>query len=227
MALLYVVATPIGNLGDLTFRAADTLRSLDYIACEDTRHTRILTDSIGCKARLLRCDAVKARQCIPGIVNLLDQGHSVGYVTDAGTPGISDPGQSLVTAVRKAGFAVVPIPGVSAVTTLMSVAGVGGSGWSFAGFLPVKAGRRTKRLKTLAERNEPFVVYEGPHRIGRLLQQLAEMMPTAQLFIGREMTKAHEEYISGTTDDLARKFAGNELILKGEFTILVSPKENS
>lgn len=227
MAVLYVVATPIGNLDDLTVRARDTLLSVRYVACEDTRHSRILLQHIGSSARLLRCDANRSAQCIPGIINLLEQEESVAYITDAGTPGISDPGQSLVSATRASGYQVIPIPGVSAVTTLLSVSGVRGPGWHFAGFLPVKSGKRKTRLNALIEMKEPFLVYEGPHRIDRLLQELAEVVPTAELCIGREMTKSHEQFITGNAADLAAKSANGGMTLKGEFTILVSPPENS
>lgn len=224
MSTLYLVATPIGNLQDITLRALETLKSVDVIACEDTRHTRNLLNHFTIHTRLIACHANNEEQSAAGIVNLLSEGQSVAYVSDAGTPGISDPGSRLVRIVRAAGYPVVPIPGPSALSAICSVSGLPGGTITFDGFLSPKSGRRKNRLTELLQRDETFVLYESPFRIVKLLTDLAELAPDRQIFVGREMTKLHEEFVEGRAAEVAAEFAGRASI-KGEFAVCVAPAE--
>ncbi len=221
MSTLFVVATPIGNLEDITLRAIRVLKEADVIACEDTRHTQMMLNHLEITGkRLIACHAHNEEVSSAGIVNLLAQGLSVAYVSDAGTPGVSDPGSRLVRAVRESGFTVVPIPGASACVTLISAAGMAGKTFTFEGFLSPKSGRRKNRVKELLSRNEAFIIYESPFRIEKLLDELCELCPERTIVLGRELTKAFEQIISGTPvqvkDDLK--------VVKGEFALCVLPQ---
>ena len=219
-----MVATPIGNLEDMTYRAVQTLQSVDVIACEDTRHTQQLLNHYQISKRLIACHAHNESNSAKGIVALLSEGKDIAFVSDAGTPGISDPGSRVVSAVRSAGFKVVPIPGVSALTSLVSVAGYVGKSFTFEGFLSVRKGRRTKRLELLLARNEAFILYESPFRVVKTLSELARLDENRYVVVGREMTKKFEEFISGTAAVVA-SLLENSTTLKGEFAILVAPVE--
>lgn len=220
MATLYVVATPIGNLDDMTIRGIRTLRDADVIACEDTRHTLNLLNHLEITGkRLIACHARNEEASAKGIVGLLEQGLNVAYCSDAGTPGVSDPGSRLVNAVRDAGFDVVPIPGASASVTLISVSGLAGKTFTFEGFLSPKSGRRKKRLEQLLERNEAFIIYESPFRIRKTLEELAILAPERHLVLGREMTKAFEQYLCGTASEVLSQLK----VEKGEFAVCVLP----
>lgn len=218
MAELYIVGTPIGNLGDITLRAIETLKAVDTIACEDTRHTLKLLNHLGIRKSLLSCHANDEARAAAKIISLLADGKSVAYCTDAGTPGLSDPGAVLVRMVRSAGYRIVPIPGPSALATLLSVAGVGGRSVLFDGFTSPKSGKRKARLTALLEREEAFVLYESPFRIMRLLADLAELAPERLVCVGRELTKIHEEIIFGSASEVAEL----PIVEKGEFAILVA-----
>lgn len=226
MGILYIVATPIGNLADITYRAVDVLSHADIIACEDTRRTGRLLSHYGLKKRLLSLRAENQQLGSGRIVSLLDAGNRVAYVTDAGTPGLSDPGAVLVSAVRRAGHETVPVPGPSAFTTLLSISGFAGKTVVFEGFLSPKAGKRRKRLAELLEGDAMFVLYESPHRIERLLRDLKELAPERQALVGREMTKLHEEVAEGRCDALYERVTGG-MSLKGEFSVLVAGSKNS
>lgn len=221
---LYVIGTPIGNLEDITRRAERILKELELCACEDTRQSRKLLNHLGASARLISCRSQNERACATPIIEALEAGRAVGYLTDAGTPGISDPGARLVHLVREAGYQVVPIPGVSAVTTLISVGGLVGGSFSFDGFLSPKAGRRRSRLETLLEREESFVLYESPHRLVKLLADLEELAPEATVTVGRELTKLHEEIRQGTPQELQELYRERERV-RGEVSLLVSPRK--
>jgi len=218
MSTFFVVATPIGNLDDITYRAVKVLLKADVIACEDTRHTQIILNRYEIAGkRLIACHARNEVNSAQGIVKLLEEGLSVAYVSDAGTPGISDPGSKVVRAVRQAGFNVVPIPGPSAVATLVSAAGYCGKTFTFEGFLSPKSGRRKSRVTELLGRNEGFVIYESPYRIEKTLLLIGELAPTRLITIGREMTKTFEEFLCGT----ATQLIGMLKNIKGEFAMLV------
>lgn len=226
MGRLYLVATPIGNLGDITYRAVEILRSAALIACEDTRHTRKLLTHIGVATRTISCNGHNDARCVPAVLQVLEDSTDACYVSDAGTPGISDPGASLVRAVRTAGFPVVPIPGPSAVTALLSVSGVAGRGWLFEGFLPPKGRKRLTRLEALATRGEPVVLYESPHRIGKLAAELVEAMAEWNVVVGRELTKIHEQVVATTIRDFSVQIEEKSIPPLGEFTILVWPPKS-
>lgn len=226
MATLYIVATPIGNLADITLRALEVLRGVDTIACEDTRHTRKLLTHFGISKPLLSCRAQNEAEAARKVTALLGQDRDCAYVSDAGTPGISDPGARLVEEVRNSGFPVVPIPGPSAMTALLSVAGFVGRTVTFDGFLSSRGGKRKKRIEELLAREENFILYESPHRILKVLADIAEKEPDRKLIVGREITKIHEEFVEGGAAEVAKSFAARNS-LKGEFVLLVSARKKS
>ena len=224
MSKLFIVATPIGNLEDITLRAINTLRDADVIACEDTRHTQTLLTHLGITGkRLIACHAHNEAASSQGIVGLLQQGLSVAYCSDAGTPGVSDPGSRLVRAVRAAGFDVVPIPGASASVTLISASGLAGKTFTFEGFLSPKSGRRKSRLKELLAREEAFIIYESPFRILKTLGELRDLDDSRHLVLGREMTKAFEQFIYGTPSEVIAQLS----VVKGEFALVVLPPDRA
>lgn len=225
MSELYIVGTPIGNLDDITFRAIETLKKVDFIACEDTRHTLQLLNHFEIKKPLISCRAQNEKFAGEKIVNLLKEGKSVAYASDAGTPGISDPGEVLVDIVRDAGFTVVPIPGPTAFSTLVSVAGSGGKTLVFEGFLSPKPGKRRSRLRELMATGDAVVIYESPFRITKLLTDIADIDRERRIVVGRELTKLHEEIISGSAGELQEDFLGRASI-KGEFAIFISGTKN-
>ena len=225
MSELYIVGTPIGNLDDITFRAIETFKKVDYIACEDTRHTLQLLNHFEIKKPLISCRAQNEKFAGEKIVQLLREGHSVAYASDAGTPGISDPGAVLVDVVREAGFRIIPIPGASAFATLISAAGSGGKTLIFEGFLSPKPGRRRSRLRELLATGDAVIIYESPFRITKLLSDIADIDSERRLVVGRELTKLHEEIISGSAGELQEEFLGRDSI-KGEFAIFISGTKN-
>lgn len=225
MSVLYVVGTPIGNLGDITYRAIETFKTVDYVAAEDTRHTLQLLNHFEIKKPLISCRSQNEKFAGEKIVKILDEGHSVAYASDAGTPGISDPGAVLVDMVREAGHDVVPIPGASAFATLISVAGSGGKTLVFEGFLSPKPGKRRSRLRELMATGDAVVIYESPFRIVKLLTDIADIDSTRRVVVGRELTKLHEEILSGSANEVMNDFANRQSI-KGEFAIFISGTKN-
>lgn len=221
MSVLYVIGTPIGNLSDMTYRAVETLKNVDYVAAEDTRHTLQLLNHFEIKKPLISCRAQNEKFAAEKIVKLLDEGSSVAYASDAGTPGISDPGAVLVDCVREGGHDVVPIPGASAFATLISVAGSGGKTLIFEGFLSPKPGKRRSRLRELMATGDAIIIYESPFRITKLLSDIADIDSTRRVVVGRELTKLHEEIISGSAEELRDDFTSRPSI-KGEFAIFIS-----
>jgi 16S rRNA (cytidine1402-2'-O)-methyltransferase len=224
MGTLLMVATPIGNLGDITLRALEALKGADAVACEDTRHTIKLLSHFEIRKPLLSCHANDEERGAARILSLLAEGKTVAYCSDAGTPGLSDPGSLLARRAREAGHAVSPIPGPSAFAALVSAAGTGGRSFLFDGFASPKAGKRRRRVAELMARPESFVLYESPHRIAALLEELALADPDRRVCVGREMTKLHEEFISGTAAEVLAEIRGRETN-KGEFAVLVEGSE--
>lgn len=224
MSILWIVGTPIGNLGDITFRALETFRSADVIACEDTRHTRELLTHFDIHKPLISCRAQNEASAAEKIVSLLDEGKNVAYASDAGTPGVSDPGAVLVDAARLAGHDIVPIPGASALTAIMSVAGSGGKTVMFEGFLSPSPGKRRRRLRELFDTGYAFVLYESPFRIVKLLADAADIEKERRAVIGRELTKLHEEILGGTLAELHDNFMSRKEI-KGEFALFICGKK--
>ncbi len=223
---LYIVATPIGNLGDITYRAVETFKSVDVIAAEDTRHTLQLLNHLEIRKPLVSCRAQNEEEAAKKIIGLLKEGKNVAFASDAGTPGISDPGAVLCKMVREAGYTVVPIPGASAFATLISVAGPGGKTIVFEGFLSPKAGRRRARLRELLATGWAFVLYESPFRIVKLLTDIADIDSERHVVVGRELTKLHEEVVEGSAVQVRDDFAGRSKVL-GEFAVFVSGNKNA
>lgn len=226
VSTLYIVGTPIGNLGDITFRALEIFKSVDVIACEDTRHTLSLLTHFDIRKPLVSCRAQNEQTAGQKIIQLLDSGQNVAYASDAGTPGISDPGAVLVQMAWDAGHTVVPVPGASAFSALVSVAGTGGKTIVFEGFLSPKSGRRRSRLKELLGTGYAFVLYESPFRIVKLLTDIADIECERHVVVGRELTKLHEEIVVGTVAEVRDNFAARNKIL-GEFAVFVSGNKNA
>ena len=218
---LYIVATPIGNLEDITLRALRILGEADYVLAEDTRTTGNLTKHHGVKAKLRRYDAHASASVHDTIVADLMAGQSVALVSDAGTPGVSDPGVMLVRQARAAGIRIDAIPGPSAVTAAISIAGVSGNQFSFLGFIPSKKGRETF-FAELADYTHPTVFLESTHRILKAVASLAALYPKATLYLGRELTKIYEEMLVGTPDEILEILTKNSVKQKGEFVIILS-----
>ncbi len=225
VAILYIVATPIGNLSDITFRAVDTLKAVQLVACEDTRQTLKLLNHLGIRVPLLSCRARNESSAAEKVVAKLDEGKNVAYASDAGTPSVSDPGAVLVRAAVEAGHTVVPIPGPSAFASLVSVAGGLDKAVVFEGFLSPKPGRRKSRLRELLALETGFVIYESPYRILKLLDDLADLDGDRYLCVGREMTKIYEEYLRGSVSSLRETLKSRDKQL-GEFSVYVSGKKN-
>jgi 16S rRNA (cytidine1402-2'-O)-methyltransferase len=220
--VLYVVATPIGNLDDITLRAIKILKQVQLVAAEDTRRTGILLRHFGVETAILSVHAHNERARVERILAQLARGESVALVTDAGTPGISDPGAALVAAVRGAGFRVEPIPGASAVAAAISASGVSSQGFTFLGFPPIRSKDRKLWLEQLSEasRHRLVVFFEAPHKVRKTLEDLAELVKRP-IIIGREITKLHEEFVAGTIPEILNKFEAPQ----GEFTIMVPPAD--
>ena len=228
MGKLSVVATPIGNLEDITLRALRTLKECDVIYAEDTRVISKLLARYEIKKPLQRLDAATEIKKANEIIARLEAGEHVVLVSDAGTPGISDPGARLVKAVREhpyilkdVGVLIEAIPGPSALTAALSVAGMNTDSFTFLGFLPHKKGRQTL-LKKITANEFPTVLYESPHRILKLLKELAALMPVRRLCVCRELTKVHEEVIAGTPTELLTHFTSHPSTIRGEFVIIVT-----
>ena len=218
MSKLYVVATPIGNLEDVTARALRVLGEVGAIAAEDTRITARLLARHGIRRPLISYRAPVERRGLPRVMAELDQ-HDVALVSDAGTPTLSDPGQALVTAAWAGGHTVVPIPGPSSVTAALSVAGYGGPGFSFLGYLPRKPGDLRRLLATLADDPRPAVAFDSPYRVKKSLAIIAEVMPDRHLTVARELTKLHEELLRGTASEILAALGDRA---RGEFTLVIS-----
>jgi len=218
---LYVVATPLGNLGDLSPRAAETLRRVTVVAAEDTRHSKPLLVHAGATAELLSFHAHSSDGDLRRLLDLLGTGKDVALITDAGTPGVSDPGARLVAAARARDFPVVTIPGPTAVAAALAVSGFGADRYTFLGFLPRKGGDRRRLLEQIAESEWTVVVFEAPNRAAELLSDLAlECGAERQAVVARELTKVFEETRAGTLAELAGYYA--EAPVRGEVTIVVA-----
>ena len=218
-----MVATPIGNLKDISFRALETFQEADFIACEDTRHTLGLLTHYEISKPLISCRAVNEAAASEKIVKLLDEGKKIAYASDAGTPAISDPGSILVRTAREAGHTIIPIPGASAFGAIMSIAGTYDKTVVFEGFLSSKAGKRKRRLQELFDFAAGFALYESPYRIVKLLADIAEIDSIRELIVGRELTKLHEEIIKGPASEVLQNFE-KRLSIKGEFSVFVTGK---
>jgi len=218
---LYIVATPIGNLEDLTFRALRILKNVSFIACEDTRQTIKLLNRYKFKKKLISYFQPRERQKIPLIINLLKGGKDVALVSDAGTPGISDPGFLLIKEAIASGIEIVPIPGPSAVTTALSAAGLPTNRFLFLGFVSPKNAAVKKLLGSLKNETATLVFYLPARKLLAFLEITRETFAERQVVIAREITKIYEEFLRGTPDELINKLAARTV--KGEVTILIGP----
>lgn len=219
---LLVVATPIGNMADLSTRAREALQSADLVAAEDTRHTLALLTALGISRPLLSMHAHNESQRVPELLARLEQGQTIALVSDAGMPLLSDPGAELVSRAAQAGYTISALPGPSAITTALATAGLPGSRFCFEGFLPARERERRTALAQLAHEPRTLVFFEAPHRIvGMLADLAAELGPTRQAVVARELTKAHETLYRGTLAELAAQAGREEHFQRGELTIVV------
>jgi len=221
---LYVVATPIGNLGDITLRAIETLKSADVVAAEDTRNTRALLTHLGISAHLVALHEHNERKGASQVVGWIREGKSVALVSDAGTPGVSDPGAFVVAAVREAGLRVVPVPGASALTAALSASGMSYEGCVFAGFLPAKGAARREKLAALAAGPWAIVLFEAPHRVAQTLADLHESLGDRDVVVAREITKRFETIARVPLATAAAWVAENPDRTRGEFVLVVEGK---
>ncbi|HXG96385.1 MAG TPA: 16S rRNA (cytidine(1402)-2'-O)-methyltransferase [Gemmatimonadales bacterium] len=218
---LYVVATPLGNLGDLSPRAADTLKRVAAVAAEDTRHSKPLLAHAGSRADLISFHQHSSERALERILRILSEGRDVALITDAGTPAISDPGVVLVAAARERGIQVVTIPGPNAVAASVAVSGISGDRYLFLGFLPRKGSDRRRLLSTAAESEWTVVLFEAPNRVTQLLADLLEVCgPERLAAVSRELTKVFEETRAGTLQELSEHYA--EAPARGEVTVVVA-----
>src|SRR2546423_413577 len=217
---LYLVATPIGNLEDITERALRVLKEVDLIACEDTRHTRVLLQHYGIKTKMLSYHEHNERERAAELSALLETGASVAVVADAGTPGISDPGFRLVNDALKRGVRVVPVPGPTAFVAALIASGLPTDEFFFGGFLPARATQRRARLTKARALNSTLVFYEAPHRIARTLADAREILGEREAAVARELTKLHEEIARGRLSELAKRFDSEEAA-RGEMVLVI------
>ncbi len=220
---LYVVATPIGNLADITLRALAVLQNADLICAEDTRVTARLLSAYGIQGRLVSVREHNERQMADKIIAHLSDGLTVAQVSDAGTPAVCDPGAKLAERVREAGFRVVPVVGASAVMGALSAAGVTESDFYFNGFLPPKSGERQKLLAKWVQTDFPVVMFETPHRIEAALSDMAALFPERRLTLAREITKTFETFLSGTVSEIQTALQADNDQIRGEMVLILHP----
>jgi 16S rRNA (cytidine1402-2'-O)-methyltransferase len=216
---LYLVATPIGNLGDISSRALDTLRGVAFIACEDTRHSRVLLDHFGISKETVSLPAFAEGQRAGRILDRIVAGEDCALITDAGSPGISDPGERLVAEALERGVTVVPVPGATALVAALSASGLPTGRFHFLGFPPRKGPERRAMLEEVAQLSATLVLYESPRRLGETLEDLREAWGDRRACVARELTKLHEEFVRGTLSELAARYAAEEP--RGEVVVLV------
>lgn len=227
MGTLYIVATPIGNLFDISERAKQTLISADVIACEDTRHTSKLLQHLGLKKKLISLHEHNEHERIEQVKQMLDAGQNIALVSDAGTPLISDPGYPLVQALRQQGFQITPIPGASAIITALSAAGLPTSRFTFEGFLPHKTGAKREKLEALEQEPRTMVFYEAKHRILNTLACMAEVFgDVREACIARELTKTFETFYFGSLPQILSQIEADKDQQKGEFVVVLAGNPN-
>jgi len=224
MPTLFVVATPIGNLEDLTFRALRILSEVDLIAAEDTRHTKILLTRYNISTPLTSYHKFNIRAKTPYIISILKEGKNIALVSDSGMPGISDPGYELIRESVNQGIRVEPIPGPSAAITALAVSGLPTGRFVFEGFLPKKPGKKKKLLKTLQKESRTIIIYESPYRLLKTLDAIKEIMGERRIAVCRELTKKFEEIIRGTVTEVLDKFKNKKIL--GEVVIIIDGRRN-
>jgi 16S rRNA (cytidine1402-2'-O)-methyltransferase len=223
-ATLYLVATPIGNLEDITLRALRTLKECDVIAAEDTRRTGLLLKHFGISKRMVSYFQFNEAKRSEEIIDRLRRGEKIALVTDAGSPGISDPGEKVVKATIAAGFRVEPVPGPSALVAALTASGLPTDEFHFIGFLPHKSGQRRKKLEALRDVSGTLVLYESPYRIEKLLGELKDIFPERPIVLARELTKKFEEFLRGTPAELLEQLQKRSV--KGEFVVMIGEGKN-
>lgn len=219
MSTLFVVGTPIGNLEDLSQRVIRVLKQVDRVAAEDTRHTKKLLSHLGITGKPLESiESHRIASRVAGLVQRLEAGESIALVTDAGMPGVSDPGSQLVRAARERGIKIESVPGPSAVTTAVAASGLVDGGFRFVGFLPRKGSARREAMERIQSTPEAVVLFESPNRAQQTLRELAELNPEREVCVGRELTKLHEEFVWGSALELAERAEW-----RGELTLVLGP----
>jgi len=219
--VLYIVATPIGNLEDISLRAIATLKAVDLIAAEDTRHSRQLLNHLGIDTRMLSCHEHNESSRSVEILQKLADGSDIALISDAGTPLISDPGYRLVSAAQQQGIRVTPVPGANSVIAALSAAGLPTENFHFAGFLSAKTLERARQLQAMADLPATLVIFESSHRIDRLLEQVAQIFPRNPCVVAKELTKLHEQFLRGSAAELLQRFAQDPKLKRGEFVVLI------
>ena len=219
--VLYIVATPIGNLDDISLRAIATLKAVELIAAEDTRHSKFLLNHLGVDTRMISCHEHNEESRCAEILQLLRDGSDVALISDAGTPLISDPGFRLVRAVREAGLQVSPIPGANSAIAALSAAGLATESFHYFGFLSSRSRQRATQLEGLRNLEGTLVLFESSHRILKLLQQLDQLFPEHQCVIAKELTKLHEQFLCGKPCELLARFDDDKNLTRGEFVVLI------
>jgi len=222
--ILYVVSTPIGNLEDITHRAVRVLSEVDVIACEDTRHTRKLLNHYGVKTKTVSYHEHNERERAAQLLESLQSGSDIAIVSDAGTPGISDPGFRIVRLALENGVPVVPVPGPTALISALVASGLPSDEFFFGGFLPARKSQRRTRLMELASIPATLVFYEAPHRIAESLRDAREILGEREAVIARELTKLHEEILRGRLSELAQRFSTGEEGARGEMVLMIDRK---
>ncbi len=225
--VLYIVATPIGNLDDITLRAIEVLRTVDLVAAEDTRHSQHLLSHLGISKKMISLHEHNEHERIQQMLNFLKDGQQIALVSDAGTPLISDPGFPLLRAVIENNFKVVPVPGVSSIITALSAAGLATDQFTFHGFLAHKNAERVAKLQAIHDLAGTHVLLESTHRVERLLQQLNEIMPDAQIVLAKELTKRYENFLRGSAIQCLQLFEQDESLKKGEFVVLIHRQQEA
>jgi 16S rRNA (cytidine1402-2'-O)-methyltransferase len=218
--ILYIVATPIGNLEDITLRALRVLKEVDVVAAEDTRHTQILLSRHDIHTPLTSYHEHNEKTKAQELVTRLARGQNVALVSDAGTPAISDPGFRLVVQAIRAGLRIIPIPGASALTAVLSASGLPTDRFVFEGFLPAKKSQRREKLQTLRDETRTLIFYEAPHRLKEALDDIHELLGNREAVLAREVSKIHEEFLRGPVSELVRTLGGGEM--RGEVTLIIS-----
>jgi 16S rRNA (cytidine1402-2'-O)-methyltransferase len=217
---LYIVATPIGNLEDITLRALRVLKEVDVIAAEDTRHTQILLNHHGIRTPLTSYHEHNERTKAQELVTRLEHGKDIALVSDAGTPAISDPGFRLVVEAIRAAIRIIPVPGASALTAVLSASGLPTDRFIFEGFLPAKKKQRRERLHTLRDETRTLIFYEAPHRLRDALDDVHELLGNRETVLAREVSKVHEEFLRGTISEIIHTLASHDI--RGEVTLIIS-----
>jgi 16S rRNA (cytidine1402-2'-O)-methyltransferase len=216
--ILYIVATPIGNLADITFRAIEVLKSADVIACEDTRHSRVLLDHYGVRKPVVSYHDFSEKRRAPELLEKIKNGSKIALISDAGTPGIADPGFRLIKGAIDAGIRIESIPGPCAFLAALAISGLPTDRFVFEGFLPVKSGQKRTKLLSLKEEDRTVIFYESPHRILKTLELIREVLGDIHIVVARELTKKFEEIVRDKVSRALQHFSGKKIL--GEFVIL-------